>query len=78
MAENLLKEEGRPLTEKDSIISTVKGVINSEVWKKMKGAEKVMVEVPFSLAEKDGERPRIISGTIDLIFREKDGWDIAD
>ena len=39
---------------------------------------KVMVEVPFSLASKDGERPRIISGTIDLIFREKDGWVIAD
>ena len=37
-----------------------------------------MVEVSFSLAEKDGERPRIISGTIDLIFREKDGWVIAD
>ena len=39
---------------------------------------KVMVEVPFSLAEKDGERPRIISGMIDLIFKEKDGWVIAD
>ena len=37
-----------------------------------------MVEVPFSLAEKDGEKPRIIAGTIDLIFREKDGWVIAD
>ena len=60
------------------MISTVKGVISSEVWKRMKRAEKVMVEVPFSLAEKDGERPRIISGTIDLIFREKDGWVIAD
>ncbi len=36
------------------------------------------IPVPFSLAAKDGEKSRIISGTIDLIFKEKDGWVIAD
>ena len=28
--------------------------------------------------EKDGGKPRTVSGTMDLVFKEKDGWVIAD
>ena len=55
-------------------LPTVKGVIPSEIWQRMKRAEKVLVEVPFSTTEKDGERPKIVSGIMDLVFKEKDSW----
>ena len=36
------------------------------------------MEVPFSARSSDGTLPRVISGTVDLAFKEKDGWVIAD
>lgn len=78
MAENLLLEEERPLLEKDLIIATVKALLTSELWNRMKKSENALVEVPFSL-KIDGEAmPKIASGVIDLVFKESDGWVIAD
>ncbi len=78
MTDNLLKEEGWLPSDKEPIMATVKGVISSEIWLRMKRAEKVLVEVPFSTTGKDGGKPKIVSGTMDLVFKEKDGWVIAD
>ena len=78
MAENLLKEEQRPLSEIDEVVTTVKGVAASEMWKRMKTAEKAFVEVPFSLKIEDEKLPKVISGVIDLAFKESDGWVIVD
>jgi ATP-dependent helicase/nuclease subunit A len=36
------------------------------------------VEVPFSLKVIETGLPQIVSGAIDLVFREPDGWVIAD
>jgi ATP-dependent helicase/nuclease subunit A len=36
------------------------------------------MEVPFSLKIETEELPKIISGAIDLVFKEPDGWVIAD
>lgn len=78
MAENLLREEERLLSEKEAVITTVKSVIASELWKRMQKAEESLVEVPFSLKVEGEELPRIVSGVIDLAFKETDGWVIAD
>ena len=78
LVENLLREEERTLTEKERIIPLVQAVLSSDLWQRAKGAEKSMVEVPFSHTITEGETPRVISGTIDLVFKEKDGWVIVD
>jgi ATP-dependent helicase/nuclease subunit A len=78
IAENLLKEEERLLSEKDLVVRTVKAVMASELWKRMKTAKEVLVEVPFSLMVLEESLPKVVSGVIDLAFRESDGWVIAD
>ena len=78
IAENLLKEEERPLSERDEVVTAVKTVASSELWKRMQKAEEALVEVPFSLKIEDEKLPKIISGAIDLAFKEPEGWVIAD
>lgn len=78
IAENLLKEEERPLSEREEVIAAVKAVTASELWKRMQKAGESLVEVPFSLKIEGEELPRIISGAIDLAFKEPGGWVIAD
>ena len=78
MAENLLKEEARPLSEKDDVIETVKEVVASKLWGRMKEAEEALFEVPFSTGTDDRGKPGVVSGAIDLAFREPDGWVLAD
>jgi ATP-dependent helicase/nuclease subunit A len=78
MAENLLKEEGRPLLEKDAVVETVKQVVASKLWGRMKESETALFEVPFSTRLDEQGNPKVMSGTIDLAFREPDGWVLAD
>jgi len=78
MAENLLKEEERPLDEKGLIIDTIKAVTSSKLWNRMKDSEHALVEVPFSLKADEEGRAKIVSGIIDLAFKEPEGWVIAD
>ncbi len=78
IAENLLKEEERLISEKEALVATVMAVVSSELWSRMKKAENALVEVPFSLKVEDGEIPKIISGTIDLAFKEQGGWVLVD
>jgi ATP-dependent helicase/nuclease subunit A len=76
-ARNLLVEEERLLTERDEVVALVKSVMCSELWQRQARAEKRLVEVPFSLMLQE-EIPKVISGVIDLAFKEPDGWVIAD
>jgi ATP-dependent helicase/nuclease subunit A len=78
LAENLLKEEERLISEKELIVTTVRSVMASELWSRMKKAEEALVEVPFSLKTEGEELPKIVSGAIDLAFKEPEGWVIAD
>ncbi len=78
MAENLLREEERSLSEKDAVIATVREVVKSSLWERMKKADKALFEVPFSTRVDGRGKPKVMSGTIDLAFREKDGWVLAD
>jgi ATP-dependent helicase/nuclease subunit A len=78
MAENLLKEEERPLNEKGLIIDTIKAITASTLWKRMKESAHALVEVPFSLKPAEEGKAKIVSGIIDLAFKEPEGWVIAD
>jgi ATP-dependent helicase/nuclease subunit A len=78
MAENLLKEEERSLSDRYLAVETVKAVITSDLWGRMKNAHEALIEVPFSLKIEETDLPKIISGTIDLVFKETEGWVIAD
>jgi ATP-dependent helicase/nuclease subunit A len=76
-AQNLLVEEERPVTERDEVVALIKAVMGSELWQRQARAEKRLIEVPFSLMLQE-EIPKVMSGVIDLTFKEPDGWVIAD
>ena len=78
MAENALKEEEKPHSEKEAVIATVNAVMSSELWNRMKKAAEALVEVPFSLKVEEAAAPKVMSGVIDLAFKEEDGWVLAD
>jgi ATP-dependent helicase/nuclease subunit A len=52
--------------------------MNSELCQRRKKAERTLVEVPFSLRVDGKDLTRVVSGIIDLAFKEADGWVIAD
>ena len=54
LLENLIREEDRALAEKESLIGVVHGVLSSDLWKRSREAERVLVEVPFSQEESEG------------------------
>jgi ATP-dependent helicase/nuclease subunit A len=60
-------------------LDLVERVMTSETWRRAQAAEECSVEVPFAIAHPrpDG-RPAVLSGVIDLAFRDADGWKIVD
>lgn len=78
--DNIMAEEGRSAGEKDEVIVLVNQVVRSGLWERMLKSKRRFVEVPFSVMEADPENrgDRIVSGVIDLVFLEDDGWVIAD
>jgi len=44
----------------------------------VKNSERVLIEAPFSHQIVTEGIPKIISGVMDLVFKETDGWVIAD
>ncbi len=83
---NILIEEGRHAGEKEEVLSLIGEIGRSEVWKEVLKAEQRYVEVPFSLnlrpeelgMSSDAETQVILSGTIDLVYKDADGWQIID
>ncbi|MFC2158724.1 UvrD-helicase domain-containing protein, partial [Acidobacteriota bacterium] len=79
VAGNALVAEERDLSEKGKLLDLIGAITESEFWGRMMRAEKKFFEMPFSLkTEGEDKRPVIVSGTIDLIFKEEDGWVIVD
>ena len=60
-------------------LDLVHRVMASETWARAQAADECHVEVPFAIARPgpDG-RPMVLSGVIDLAFRDADGWKIVD
>ena len=63
--------------------TTVRGVMQSDLWLRAQQSERRLIEVPFQVLQ---ERmtdpgtimPTILRGTVDLIFKENDGWILVD
>ena len=83
---NVLNEEGRPPEEMMTVKMLMSQIEASEFWNEVQAAEEKYFEVPFSLRLKPSELAlpassgewAILSGTIDLIYRNHDGWTIVD
>ena len=49
-------------------------VMKSELWKRLLEAKEKYYEVPFSIVKED----TVVSGIIDIVFKEEDGWVLVD
>ncbi len=63
--------------------TTVRSVMKSDLWLRAQQSGRKLIEVPFQiLKERQTESglalPTILKGTIDLIFKENDGWILVD
>ncbi len=87
--EKVLEKQGISLKRKVELEELVKKFKKCDLYQRLKKAELKYSEVPFTinigpahplyteLAGQDS-RPVILSGTIDLIFKEIDGWVVVD
>ncbi|MGB4044135.1 MAG: PD-(D/E)XK nuclease family protein, partial [Thermacetogeniaceae bacterium] len=80
LIENLLIEEGRPSQEKDEVLKYVRGIMKSPFWERVLRSKRRFVEVPFSQKTTDllPNEKTLVSGVIDLVFQEENGWVIVD
>lgn len=63
--------------ERDEIVEEQVGrVVNSSIWKRALEAREAYAELPILLYNED--KRKLIRGVIDLVFKENDGWVIAD
>ncbi len=84
-AANVLAEEGRQAEDLDEIVRLVEAVRASPLWKRALAAKSRMVEVPFALTVPSAElgmsggpAETLLTGALDLVFEEEDGWKIVD
>jgi len=87
--ENALEKQGISLKRKEELAGIIRKFKESDLYQRLKKAELKYSEVPFTiniepahplyteLAGQDS-RPVILSGTIDLVFKEADGWVVVD
>ncbi|MBS4008087.1 MAG: PD-(D/E)XK nuclease family protein [Clostridium sp.] len=71
---HLLQQEGRPTTELPDVRSTLENVMSTPLWQRLRAATEKWTEVPFGIYENG----IYLTGTIDLAFREKEGWILVD
>jgi ATP-dependent helicase/nuclease subunit A len=84
-AVNVLAEEGRAAEDLDEVVRLVEAVRSSPLWKRALAAKSRMVEVPFALTVPSAElgtsagpAETLLTGALDLVFEEEDGWRIVD
>jgi ATP-dependent helicase/nuclease subunit A len=82
---NAVAEQELPLERWTEVRDLVLSILELPLWKRMLASRERLTEVPFAikttsdaLGEGGGDRPVVLSGTIDLIFREGDGWVLVD
>jgi len=89
LAESFIEELDVPLPDPDDpteredqvkqlaeeAAALVQGVINSKIWDRAGKSEIRLIEVPVNVPQGTGS---LLKGTIDLVFREPDGWVIVD
>lgn len=82
LAEAAVGEQGLDPSLAEEAVETVTSVLHSEFWKRAKGSQERLVEVPFQRlkpGEPDTGAPdTVLRGAIDLAFKESGGWVIVD
>ena len=83
LAGRVLVEEGRDPATANIAVQEVVRVLGSPFWRRAVDSSQHYSEVPFYADIKidkpeDKNEDTVISGTIDLVFKEEDGWVIAD
>jgi len=88
-AGSALEKQGISLKRKEELVGIVRKFKKSDLYQRLKKAELKYSEVPFTIniepahplyAELAGKDSRsvILTGTIDLVFKETDGWVVID
>ncbi|MCW3490496.1 UvrD-helicase domain-containing protein [Dethiobacter alkaliphilus] len=70
----LLQQEGRAEDEKEEVLALLQEITETPFWQRVQRASEKHTEVPFGIYEND----HYLTGTIDLAFREKEGWVLVD
>jgi ATP-dependent helicase/nuclease subunit A len=79
LARWLIVEEPSLVPVIELAIDTVETVKVSERWLAARASSEHHEEAPFSvLVQREGELPIVISGTIDLVFRDDAAWCVVD
>jgi ATP-dependent helicase/nuclease subunit A len=87
--EKALEKQGISLKRKEELAEIVRKFKKGNLYKRLKKTEFKYSEVPFTVNIEpahplytelagQGSRPVILSGTIDLVFKEADGWVVVD
>jgi len=74
----LTLEEPRLRAVVEQALDTVQAVAGADFWSAARASSECYEEVPFSVREQRAGVPTIVSGTIDLAYRDGDGWRILD
>jgi len=79
-AGNALTAAEIDLGEKYRLLDLIESIMRSNFWSRVIKSDKKYFEVPFSVKVDNGKKndPYILTGAIDLVFYEGDGWVIAD
>ena len=59
-------------------VDTVERVRTSEVWREALAADDRLVEVPFCITMADDTPPRLLTGVINWLYRNLNGWHLID
>ncbi|NPV70164.1 MAG: UvrD-helicase domain-containing protein [Firmicutes bacterium] len=62
----------------EGLINLVVPVVRSPLWSRMRNAEMRLFEVPFATRVDAGSPLTVVTGVIDLVFKEADGWVLVD
>jgi len=76
----LLKEYGEKQITREFLKGIAETFKNSGLWDRIQESDKFFSEIPFfyKVPEHETLEDTYVNGVIDLIFKEKDGWVIAD
>lgn len=74
LAKNWLIEEERPETDIEKLLGLIDGVMKSDMWRRITASKEKYFEMPFALKEEG----TVLTGAIDLIFKEDNKWVIVD
>jgi len=79
LARAALDDKGLPVSLAEEAVRTATAITRSLLWRRAQESELRLAEVPFHVPwEEEGGVPTMMRGSIDLAFREEDGWVLVD